>query len=87
MLCYNSYLILLPMIALFLLLGKLFFVFSNEPGEKVGKCVNIGFSMVNSKTLNAKSGQQVSWKGKSAKSCQLWESLMKKHQAMFQHVY
>ena len=31
---YNSYLILMPMIALFLLLGNLFFFFSNGPGKK-----------------------------------------------------
>ena len=31
---YNSYLILMPMIALFLLFGNLFFFFSNGPGKK-----------------------------------------------------
>ena len=31
---YNSYLILMPMIALFLLFGNLFFFFSKGPGKK-----------------------------------------------------
>ena len=34
---YNSYLILMSMIALFLLLGNLLFFFRNGPGKKVRK--------------------------------------------------